>query len=693
MSFLAPLFLLGVLAVALPLWFHRIRQSTKERQSFSTLLFLETTPPRFTQRSRLQHLLLLALRAAALILLALAFARPFRNTPTPPPVVQSQPQSTVLLLDASASMRRDNLWNEALARVEHWLRQLAPGDAFSLVVFDDTVRPVVRFPEWTAMDVSTRVDECRQRLRTLEPGWGATHLDRGLIQAAESLAELNLDPAANRRIVLITDLQDGSHRQQLQGFSWPQGIHVRVDPVRPRESGNAGLQQIRPIQNLDPTETVVPVRIVNSADARAEEFRLQWESVPGVPPLAVHVPAGSSRSLSLAWPSSNSVTGELVLTGDAAAFDNRLFLARSEPMRRTVRCLTTENPEDPTGSFYFLRRAFAPTSERHVTLETGMPPAEPPGTRSRHLLVAVQPLSAAEITGLRAHVEEGGLALVVLVPGDKGEGVGRLFGRSEPWVEEGKVPVAGYRLLGEVDFEHPVFAPFADARYNDFTKIHFWKFRSVPADALPGTRIVARFDNGDPALLEVPLGRGSVFVLASSWRPEDSELARSTKFVPLLHSLLEQAAGPTVQETLLRVADEWSLPQESVEVPNRIRRPDGQEVVLATNTTRYGPLEVPGSYLAYSGAGGRAFAVNLDPAESRTTPLLPEELAQLGVPLVAPKTSTDVSPAKRTSLHRTELESRQKLWRGFLVAVALLILAETWLAAALTRRSTREAQG
>ena len=40
-------------------------------------MFLTESPPRITRRSRIEHWVLLLLRAAAIILLALAFARPF----------------------------------------------------------------------------------------------------------------------------------------------------------------------------------------------------------------------------------------------------------------------------------------------------------------------------------------------------------------------------------------------------------------------------------------------------------------------------------------------------------------------------------------------------------------------------------------------------------------------------------------
>ena len=109
MSFLAPLFLIGGLTVGLPILFHFIRRTTRERKQFSSLMFLLASPPRLTRRTRLEHLLLLALRCAVIGLLALGFARPFFHRPTAPPESQTG-RRVLLLLDVSASMRRADLW-------------------------------------------------------------------------------------------------------------------------------------------------------------------------------------------------------------------------------------------------------------------------------------------------------------------------------------------------------------------------------------------------------------------------------------------------------------------------------------------------------------------------------------------------------------------------------------------------------
>src|SRR4051812_28241617 len=144
MSFLAPLFVLGALAVAAPILFHLIRRTSREKISFSSLMFLQPTPPRVTRKSRLENILLLILRCAVLCLLALAFGRPFLRRP-----VNAQSANTanriVILLDTSASMRRDELFTEARAKALDIVRQSTPNDELAILTFDRSPRTLLSF--------------------------------------------------------------------------------------------------------------------------------------------------------------------------------------------------------------------------------------------------------------------------------------------------------------------------------------------------------------------------------------------------------------------------------------------------------------------------------------------------------------------------------------------------------------------
>src|SRR3712207_8273979 len=105
MSFLIPFFLLGVAALAAPVLVHLVRRTRARRVEFPALHFVRQVPQRTIRRRTLRDLLLLALRALAVLLVALAFARPFLSG-AGPAAADEGARETVLLLDASLSMRR-----------------------------------------------------------------------------------------------------------------------------------------------------------------------------------------------------------------------------------------------------------------------------------------------------------------------------------------------------------------------------------------------------------------------------------------------------------------------------------------------------------------------------------------------------------------------------------------------------------
>jgi hypothetical protein len=282
MSFLAPLFLLGGLAITLPVIFHLVRRSSREKLMFSSLMFLKPTPPRMTRRNRLEHIFLLLLRCLVLGLLAFAFARPFLQKPMAATPTNLSGAHVVILVDTSASMKRAGLWEAALAKVEAALRNVAPGDQVALLTFDRQVRTLVSFEQWTGMPPAERPTLTAQRLGTIQPTWHATQLGNALISAAEMIeaAEKRDQPIGPRRVVLVTDLQEGSRLDGLQGHEWPQGLEVVVEPVKAKRPTNAGLQWVLDTDDTARTATGTPVRlrVNNSSDAEREQFQIRGRS-------------------------------------------------------------------------------------------------------------------------------------------------------------------------------------------------------------------------------------------------------------------------------------------------------------------------------------------------------------------------------------------------------------------------------
>ena len=694
MSFLAPFFLLGGLAIALPVVFHLVRRTTREQTLFSSLIFLQPSPPRLTRKSRLEHLLLLLLRCLALALLAVGFARPFLKQSVPPDDDRGAARRIVVLVDTSASMRREGLWAAARGQAEAALRQAGPADQVELLAFDRGVTPLFSFDEWKATPVGDRVAQAVGRLAATSPGWSSTQLGHALVRAAEDLA--GPDDAGQpgpREILLISDLQEGSRLEALQAYEWPKGIQLRVDPVKASKTSNAGLQLVTGSDDADrDASPVTRVRVVNAAGSKREQFQVGWAR-PDAPDLVgatveVYVPPGQSRIVSVPAPTHAPGLSKILLRGDDDPFDDSVFVVPTEAARTSILYLGDDDATDTRQPLFFLRRALPATRRQAIQVTARRSSSTLPATDvdSADLFVITDPLTDAGAEAVRKRILAGKTALFAPKSSASATTLARLLGL--PSLAMGETKPEKYAMLAEIDFRHPLFATFADPRFSDFTKIHFWRHRQLDAAAVPGARVLAKFDSGAPAVLEMPVGKGRVMMLTSGWQPEDSQLALSSKFVPLLYSLIELGGDGAAPATQATVGDR--VPLAAMSGAPTLRMPDGTSVALPAGATDFATTAGPGIYSVASATGSvpRRFAVNLDPTETRTAPLSEDDLARLGVPVThaAPPDAVQ-SSEKKLVLQSLEAESRQKIWRSLLIAALAVLAAESALAGWTARRT------
>ena len=135
--------------------------------------------------------------------------------------------------------------------------------------------------------------------------------------------------------------------------------------------------------------------------------------------------------------------------------------------------------------------------------------------------------------------------------------------------------------------------------------MHFWKYRALNLANLTNATTLAAFDSGTPMLSEIPIHKGRLLVFATTWRPSDSQLALSFKFIPLLCGILEQSIGIRSAAHQFNIGDGVPL---SPEFKGEVRLPDGSTRPAAAT---FSETVQPGLY----SAGDYRFAANLDAAD------------------------------------------------------------------------------
>jgi hypothetical protein len=238
-----------------------------------------------------------------------------------------------------------------------------------------------------------------------------------------------------------------------------------------------------------------------------------------------------------------------------------------------------------------------------------------------------------------------------------------------------------------------VFEVFNAPHSGDFSGAKFFRYRAFDSAVSEG--VLARFDDGVPALVEHRLGSGRVLVWTSTLDTFWNDLARQPVFLPFMHQLVKHSASyaeasswHTVGEVLdvdatrdgARGESEDDASGRSFDLVGS--PPSSRKIILPRTEERaLLPLEEQGFYdIRRAGTGGGAssssVAVNLDTAESDLSRLDPEELV---ASVTFRETGAPGSGGAEASDSREAQEGRQGYW-WFLLSGALLLLAsETFL--------------
>ncbi|MDG2181151.1 MAG: BatA domain-containing protein [Mariniblastus sp.] len=712
MSALAWLFGLGALTIAFPFLLHLIRQTPKGQTEFSSLLFLKPSPPSLTRRSRLENILLLLLRALAIALIAIAFMRPFFRGQNSLSEYEVANRRIAILIDTSASMRRSGLWDQAERQIEKVLNGLEKGDDVSLIAFDATARTVVDFNDQLDDSLSARADSIRKGFKTLDPSWQRSDLGNAMVTVADNLdvwrdsqrVEGAQATVAKLQMVVVSDLQKGSNLDSLQAYQWPATVFVEFYSVVAEDPTNATLQLLA--ATSDESDSGLRIRVRNSEESLVDQFFVNWTNGTSAESLPFFVPPGTSRVMQIP-PEQNLNNQVFELSGDTEVFDNEYFVAPIEQQTLRVDYLGSDTPDNPEGLQYYLRRGLVESPTRRVVvrqLEPGDSLADA-AIGSVALTVMTSPVDEIRRDEIDEYLKAGGTLFVILSNAET-------VSFSQDWIggrlktQSGKPRRSknDYQMLAEIDFSSRLFQLFANPRYNDFTNIRFWNHQSVEI-VDPQAVVLARFENDDPAVWKLDgSDRGCVYVMASGWNPQQSQLALSTKFVPLINGLVEIAADLPELDKSYTVGETIVIPRaESGSRRRQMVKPDGTREAVATDAGVFSETDQPGIYRLISDGGdsvggdssadaGRSgkeevlFAVNVNRSESSTTAIPLEQIEMFSVNVGEQETAASERAQMRSMLDR-DIEDRQKIWKWLIVAAILLLMFETWLAARTSSRS------
>ena len=216
MGLLAPWFLAGAAALAVPLYLHLLRRHTSDPQPFSSLMFFEQRTQSSIKHRRLRYLLLLALRLSLLALLVLAFAGPFINRPA---VSAASDKLLMLVVDNSFSMRAGSRLADAKRAAQSVLASRNPAERAQVMALGSQLQ-VLTQPTQDAATLTAAVNG-------IEPGdsrGSFAELSRALRSAAQSLS-------APIELHFFSDMQKSDMPANFADAVLPANVSLVLHPV------------------------------------------------------------------------------------------------------------------------------------------------------------------------------------------------------------------------------------------------------------------------------------------------------------------------------------------------------------------------------------------------------------------------------------------------------------------------------
>ncbi len=713
LSFLTPALLAGVGLVAIPVILHLIMRRKPVPREFPALRFLRERAVSNRRRLRISHLLLLLLRMAALVVLAVALARPTLRSAGWLGAGEG-PVAAVLVFDTSPRMELRQANRTRLQEAGTLARALfAKLPPTSQVAVIDTAGGPVSFAPTVAAAVA-RVD----RLAV------ATAVQTLPAAMQEGYRLLETVPGQRHEMFVFTDCSQGAW----EGRTATELVKAHADTsvlwidVGARASQNFALESLD-MSTDQPTAGGTLGITVGTKRVGPDANR----------PVAVELLGADGRYARravkpVAWKEGQEGQVEFELNGlEPGVRQGRVVLDGSDDMEAdNARYFTVEvgmpakiliaapAPAADTGRFLF--QAIAPAALRKAgkgrfdatLVDLARLDATPWDGYQGIVLVDPPPLDDRTLDLLWQWVA-GGRGLVVWL-GPRAADANRFNSEAAIKLLGGRI-VRVWRSPGEDNFiapanlDHPILSPFrrvGDAvPWQDFPVQRLWEF--LPNDVAPGAVgqeardvdsavAVASYRNGLPAILEHRVGQGTVVTVTTpvsqAAGDPDAWNTLATGFEPwpfviLANETLLHAVDTTDDRNIVAgMAAVLHLPRRDVATA-LVSTPGGDDFPAAVDqrrgTVTVTATQTPGNYSVRSGgeAGtpARGFSANLAAEAIDTRRLADESLAAA------------LGDGYKLARNEAELVRDVKLERvgaelsGWFIVLAALAMAGDWIVA------------
>lgn len=696
MNFLNPFFLIGLLAVAIPIVIHLINLREPKKVYFSTLAFFNSLKKSTFRRIRIKQYLLMALRTMAVLLLALALARPFLPAGVGGAAGSGDtPRAIVLLMDNSPSMSRIGASGPLIDQGKEIANNIIAGagnrDRFIVATTNGSV-------DMTALTGPARARELIGEVEPVNQGNYTTDvvrlLSRQLMQA----------PMREAVIYIISDGQKSQFAglEKLRDDELAGDKPVSVQMVKLQQAGQQNLAVTSlSLRNhmLSPNSSfVLQAEVKNVGDVAASNqfVSLETEGRMAGQYQVMLEPGQSEEFLFEVSPSGKrEVEGRIILEGDEVTYDNSRYFTVHIPEAHSVLLI---NEEENTEFQSYLKTALEASQQTNsqIDIET-RPVSDANSVRwSDYDVVVLDGLPQVPeywFDELQQFVQDG--RGVLFLPSEQGsvqnynafldqfnagsfKGIRGEYGSFKTIEQVGEI-VEGHPVLDEL------FVKQEDEQVQiDLPGLFF--FLWYDGEGGVGSYKILQSETGVPLLAEQRFGDGKVLISAFGADPGWSNFPVNPLFAPLFYRSVLYAASMEqggIEEHQLGRQFEWTGNLQSREVElmlnNEVVKPEVEGLPEGVRIQYSGREWEPGVMQIIAGNQKRRIAINQNIMESDFETLKDKELAKM---LGNSLTVHNVIDAD--SLSKEDLEQKlnvagygEEIWNWLVWAALFFLIAET----------------
>jgi Aerotolerance regulator N-terminal/von Willebrand factor type A domain len=652
LTFLNPLFLLGLAAAILPVLIHRITRKKAAVRKFSAVRLLLQSERVTARPRRLKHLLLLALRILAVATIVFMMARPVLDRPGFAALLKRG--AKVLILDNSLSMGYREDRGERFQVAKRAAKEALEGFEGQVAIIPTVSVQTRESSRWM------KPEEASRELEAIPLSFGRGNTESALASAYQQLKGLRIP----KQVLILSDMarSDWQSLDLTKLVAIPDADITFLRIGGPGRDSNACIKDVS-LQGGDivaGVPTPLEVTVLNYSDQSGQALVQVSLSGTKVDQKSIDLKPGQEGKVvfDILVEKPGWVDGEIQLSPDRLSSDDVFYV--SMKVREKVKVLVVDG--DPRTSLkasesYYLVSALVPGGYEgspfltRVITESEAPRVKPRSYDAIFLLNVARP----DFAELASVLEMGKPVFIFL--GDRI--VPEVYNRFAlaPWqIREMNDLSGGSEKIAHIDSKGRT-PEFLARLESSLRSASFRTYYRVEGSA----RNLIELGNRDPLLAETDAAKSKIFLFTSSADVDWNDLPLKAAYLPLIQGLLKEAIGLT-----------GASPAAGTRVGEPFRE-ESQPVQIR------GPQGGPGIFQFHLPTGELRRSVNTPPEESDLAKVSEDELKKkFGAVRV------QVVEYKEGALREFQGEEKE-LWPSLLGFLLVILALEMILANGLLR--------